>query len=77
MCHFRNKEIGIVFQNFNLIEKETVLDNILLAARITKTKNSTNINELISQVGLDTNVLLKKVRDLSGGEKQRVVRCVA
>lgn len=73
----RNKEIGFVFQSFHLMEDYTVLENVLMPARIAREpihKGSASFEraqELLKKVGLSqradyaTNLL-------SGGEKQRV-----
>ena len=73
LCLFRNQETGIVFQHFNLLMDETVLENILLPKAIgDKSGENEELNALLHQVGFDKNILLKRVKDLSGGEKQRV-----
>ena len=73
LCLFRNQEIGIVFQHFNLLMGETVLENILLPKAIgDKSGENEELNALLHQVGFNKTILLKRVKDLSGGEKQRV-----
>jgi lipoprotein-releasing system ATP-binding protein len=73
----RNQSIGFVFQSFNLLEDETVLDNVLMPAkigRIETKKGSPAYNRallLLEAVGLSSRAqFLSKF--LSGGEKQRV-----
>ena len=70
----RNKKIGFIFQNFNLLEDFTVIENIMLPARLTKI-DEIELKEkalgLINKFELD---LTKNQypNELSGGEKQRV-----
>jgi lipoprotein-releasing system ATP-binding protein len=68
----RNRHIGFIFQGFNLLEDYSVLDNVLMPARIGRKKPSPErALKLLEQVGLAprANFLAKL---LSGGEKQRV-----
>ena len=72
---YRNLQIGILFQHYNLIEDETALYNIMLPRlmRGQSTRSSEQyVEELMSKVGLTKELLKKKVYKLSGGEKQRV-----
>jgi len=73
-AYFRNKEIGFVFQSFNLLQRTTVLENVVLPAVYA----GTNIRErqqrgvsLLEKVGLGDHVA-KKPNQLSGGQQQRV-----
>jgi D-methionine transport system ATP-binding protein len=68
------KEIGMIFQNFSLLERLSVFDNIALPMRCWKSDETTinkKVNELIELVGL-TEKSGHKPRELSGGQKQRV-----
>ena len=70
----RNKKIGFIFQNFNLLEDFTVIENIMLPARLTKIDEielKKKALGLINKFELD---LTKNQypNELSGGEKQRV-----
>ncbi len=73
----RNIDIGIIFQEFNLIPELTVYDNLRLVLEIQewKGKNEENIKNTIEEnlkrVGLD-GYSQRKVYQLSGGERQRV-----
>lgn len=76
LSHLRNHQIGFVFQTFNLLEDYTVLENVLIPARIARLpigKGSPSYKralELLERVGLqDRAHFLSKL--LSGGEKQR------
>lgn len=64
-------EIGYLFQNYALIDNDTVLDNLKLSATYVKNKKNIDYNRLLSQVDLNVD-LNKKVYLLSGGEQQRV-----
>lgn len=72
---FRANHIGIVFQQFNLIQYLSVLDNILLAAHFGK-KNGNDIDlktqQLFAALALDCALMTKKAGDLSTGQQQRV-----
>lgn len=75
MANFRLKNIGYVFQNFNLINLDTVFNNIFLpldtiSSSKTKIKKQ-RVNDCIKAVGL-TKLSKTRVNKLSGGEKQRV-----
>ncbi|MCR5144245.1 MAG: ATP-binding cassette domain-containing protein [Lachnospiraceae bacterium] len=65
---YRN-EIGFLFQNFALIEKKTVEENLNLVMR--KNRTNISISEALKRVGL-SGVEKKKVYQLSGGEQQRI-----
>lgn len=71
---FRSKNIGIVYQEFNLIENKSVRDNLQLAIDIARTSTDDDeqrIRELLNLVGMDK-YLKRKICTLSGGQKQRV-----
>ena len=67
-------KIGMIFQNFNLLEQKTVLQNVLFPLEINKVDKETakaKALELIKLVGLETKAN-NYPSQLSGGEKQRV-----
>lgn len=74
---FRNQHMGFVFQNFYLLEDDSVLNNILTPARIAKKEISIHSEayhraiELIQCIGLSHHTH-SYCSHLSGGEKQRV-----
>ena len=69
--NYRRKYIGIIFQNFNLVNSYTVYQNIELVTLLNGEKNTkTKILNLIEKVGL-TKYKNTKVSKLSGGQKQR------
>ena len=74
----RGKEIGYIFQTFNLIPYLSCLENILLPCKITPERKSKIIGSLEQEAALLaehlnlTEVLHKKARQLSVGQQQRV-----
>lgn len=78
---FRLRRVGMVFQNFELIEYLSVLDNVLLPCRIGNAISLTSqirerAESLLASAGLKPHVK-KSVTKLSQGERQRVAICRA
>ncbi|QAA30986.1 ABC transporter ATP-binding protein [Clostridium manihotivorum] len=74
LSKYRNKNIAFIFQNFALINNETVLDNVVLPLSFRKLKSGIKkkiANEAIEAVGLSDKAK-NKIKELSGGQKQRV-----
>jgi len=72
LARIRNKEIGFVFQQFNLLARTTVLDNVLMPTIYGDIPNPKEKAEaLIDMVGLK-NWIKHKSNQLSGGQIQRV-----
>jgi len=74
LAEVRNKEIGFVFQTFNLLPRYDALGNVqlpLIYAGITKTERMARALEVIEHVGL-TDRMHHKPNELSGGQRQRV-----
>ena len=72
---YRNSEIGIIFQSYNLLPHMTAIENIILSMDINhlKVKNKRNkAIELLKSVGLNEDLGNRRVLRLSGGEQQRV-----
>ncbi|XMB87176.1 ABC transporter ATP-binding protein [Mycoplasmatota bacterium WC44] len=72
---YRRQYVGFVFQNYNIIESYTVLQNVemaLIVQGFDKSSRRKRSLELIEQVGL-TKIKNRKASKLSGGEKQRTV----
>lgn len=70
----RNKEIGFVFQTFNLLPRSTALDNValpLVYAGIGKKDRNLRAIKVLEDVGLGER-MKHKPNELSGGQKQRV-----
>ncbi|WP_392448085.1 ABC transporter ATP-binding protein [Capnocytophaga canis] len=74
LADIRNKEIGFVFQTFNLMPRTTALDNVALPmvyAGVGKEKRSERAKEVLQLVGLGDR-MMHKPNELSGGQRQRV-----
>lgn len=72
---YRNTDIGIVFQSYNLLPHLTAIENIILSMDISKVKVKDKVSksiELMESVGLSSNLKDRRVLKLSGGEQQRV-----
>jgi putative ABC transport system ATP-binding protein len=70
----RNKEIGFVFQTFNLIPRQTALQNValpLVYAGEKKEKRISRAKKVLDEVGLSDRIT-HKPNQLSGGQRQRV-----
>lgn len=74
LAEIRNKEIGFVFQTFNLLPRTTALDNVALPmvyAGYKKPERNDRATEVLTQVGL-ADRMDHKPNQLSGGQRQRV-----
>jgi len=74
LSEFRNKEIGFVFQTFNLLPKLNAVENValpLLYADIPKKERNTRAELMLERVGL-TEQKYNKPNEMSGGQRQRV-----
>jgi putative ABC transport system ATP-binding protein len=74
LAEVRNKEIGFVFQTFNLLPRNTALDNValpLIYSGISKSQRINRATEALTNVGLQ-NRIHHKPNELSGGQRQRV-----
>jgi len=74
LSSMRNKEIGFIFQNFNLLPKLTALQNVelpLVYAGVNKHDRHDRAKQALHKVGL-TERMEHKPTELSGGQRQRV-----
>ena len=74
LADIRNKEIGFVFQTFNLLPRYTALENVALPmiyAGIPRQQREERAQEVLTQVGLEDRID-HKPNELSGGQRQRV-----
>lgn len=72
---FRSKEIGVIFQSFNLLPKLTAMENVILSMDIANMKNvdkKSRAKELLEKVGLHEEDIHRPILKLSGGQQQRV-----
>lgn len=72
---YRNTDIGIVFQSYNLLPHLTAIENIILSMDVSKVKvknKKEKALELMKRVGLKEEQANRKILKLSGGEQQRI-----
>jgi len=74
LAEIRNRQIGFVFQTFNLLPRSSALENVMLPliyAGITKGKRIERAKEVLDEVKLSDRIA-HKPNELSGGQRQRV-----
>jgi len=74
LAEVRNKEIGFIFQTFNLLQRSTALENVMLPliyAGIPKSERIQMATDTLKQVQLSDRIT-HKPNELSGGQRQRV-----
>jgi putative ABC transport system ATP-binding protein len=74
LSYIRNKKVGFIFQNFNLLPRYNVFHNVelpLIYSGLSGRERRSRVLDAIKQVGLEGRIK-HKPNELSGGEKQRV-----
>lgn len=74
LAYMRNKEIGFVFQSFNLLARSTTLENVILPATyagIGTQERTEKAKAILLRLGME-NDMYKRPSQLSGGQQQRV-----
>jgi len=72
---YRAKNVGVIFQGYNLLTNCSAVENIVLSMNISGDKSSgkkASAYRLLADVGIDRETADRKVLQLSGGEQQRV-----
>jgi len=75
LTEYRRRDIGFVFQQFNLVPNLSALDNVMLPmefAGVRKPVRTDRARALLEQVQLDPDKHGRRINRLSGGEQQRV-----
>ena len=73
--NYRAKNIGVIFQGYNLLLNATARENISLSMNISNVKEQNEsefVYSLLRDVGIDSDKANRKILELSGGEQQRV-----
>lgn len=77
LAKVRNQHVGFIFQAYHLLEDFTVLENVMMPAKIGRGSYNENVGKkLLHEVGL-SHKAKSLAKHLSGGERQRVAICRA
>lgn len=68
----RREVISYLFQNYALLENETVLNNLKLGGKLNPANTQNTYSDILVKVRLESTLLNKKIYQLSGGQQQRV-----
>ncbi len=70
---YRAKNIGVIFQSYNLLTNATALENIILSMNISGVKHKeSDAYNILDKVFIDKEKARRKILKLSGGEQQRI-----
>ena len=72
---YRSRDIGVVFQSYNLLPKMTAMENVILSMDVAKVRHvnkKETAKALLTRVGLTETEMNRRVLLLSGGQQQRV-----
>ena len=72
---YRSKEIGVVFQSYNLLLTDNAVENVVLSLNLSGSKEKNKellAYRLLENVGINKDTANRKILKLSGGEQQRV-----
>ncbi len=72
---YRSRDVGVVFQSYNLLPKMTAIENVILSmdvAKVRHVKKKETARALLTRVGLTETEMNRRVLLLSGGQQQRV-----
>ena len=72
---YRSRDVGVVFQSYNLLPKLTAMENVVLSmdvAKVRHVKKKETARALLTRVGLTETEMNRRVLLLSGGQQQRV-----
>jgi putative ABC transport system ATP-binding protein len=72
---YHAKNIGVIFQDYNLLTTATAIDNVILSMDISEYRKKNKKEyayQILQKVGIDNETANRKVLKLSGGEQQRI-----
>ncbi|MHC9532079.1 ABC transporter ATP-binding protein [Dellaglioa sp. L3N] len=75
LTHYRNKDVSIIFQSYNLFTYMSALENVMTTMAITGATHAGDkeyVFEMLKKVGVDEEMAKKNVQHLSGGQQQCV-----